>query len=237
MRRLGFSYKSMPKIPVLLDDVSFVAQRAFYFRRLTELRESGAFIYFHDETWLNAGQEKRSIWIDEKGEGRLRKHDGKGKRIAISAMIGVQGFVEPFDVRTCDSDHAMNSDHFHKWIRDAAGRLRINHGAGSIIATIIDNATWHNVLCDDAKPPKRAWRKDQLQQWLDNHRIQWVPRLSKAELLQLAFENVPPKRYVSNAIARAFDVEVLRLPIKYCVLNPIELAWAQLKSTRAYGSD
>ncbi|CAF4473656.1 unnamed protein product [Didymodactylos carnosus] len=164
MRRLGFSYKSTSKLPVLLDDVSFVAQRAFYFRRLTELRESGVFICFHDETWLNAEEEKRSIWIDEKDEGRLRKHDGKGKRIAISAMLGVQRFVEPFNVWTCDSDHAMNSDHFHKWIGDAAGRLRINYGAGSTIAIIIDNATWHNVVCDDAKPPWRAWRKDQLQQ-------------------------------------------------------------------------
>ena len=48
--------------------------------------------------------------------------------------------------------------------------------------------------------------------------------------MELAFANVPPKRYVTNTIARAFDVEVLRLPIKHCVLNPIELAWAQLKS-------
>jgi hypothetical protein len=230
MRRLGFSYKSTSKIPVVLDDVSFVAQRASYFRRLNELRESGAFIYYHDETWLNAGEEKRNIWIDEKGKGRLRKHDGKGKRIAISAMIGVEGFVEPFDVWLCDSDHAMNSDRFHKWIGDAAGRLRIKHGAGPTIVIIIDNATWHNVLCDDAKPPKRAWRKDQLQEWLDDRKIQWDAKSSKAELLQLAFANVPPKRYVTNAIARAFDVEIFRLPIKHCVLNPIELAWAQLKS-------
>jgi len=124
----------------------------------------------------------------------------------------------------------MNSDRFHKWIGDAAARLRINHGAGPTIVIIIDNATWHNVLGDDAKPPKRAWRKDQLQQWLDNHRIQWDPKSSKAELSQLAFANVPPKRYVTNAIARALDVEVLRLPIKHCVLNPIQLPWAQLKS-------
>ena len=71
MRRLGFSYKPTSKIPVLLDDVSFVAQRESYFRRLNELRKSDAFIYYHDETWLNAGEEKRSIWIDEKGRGRL----------------------------------------------------------------------------------------------------------------------------------------------------------------------
>jgi hypothetical protein len=26
-----------------------------------------------------------------------------------------------------------------------------------------------------------------------------------------------------------YDVEIVRLPIRHCVLNPIELAWAQLK--------
>ena len=81
-----------------------------------------------------------------------------------------------------------------------------------------------------AVTPKRTWRKGQLQEWLDDRKIQWDAKSSKAELLQLAFANVPPKRYVTNAIARAFDVEIFRLPIKHCVLNPTELAWAQLKS-------
>jgi hypothetical protein len=40
---------------------------------------------------------------------------------------------------------------------------------------------------------------------------------------------VPPKRYKTNAAAREYDVDIIRLPIKHCVLNPIELAWAQLK--------
>ncbi len=76
MHQFGFSYKSTTKSPVLLDGVSFVAQRASYFRRLDELRASGAHVYCHDETWLSAGEEKRSIWVDAQGQGRLRKQDG-----------------------------------------------------------------------------------------------------------------------------------------------------------------
>ncbi len=30
--------------------------------------------------------------------------------------------------------------------------------------------------------------------------------------------------------AKRFDVEILRLPVRHCVLNPIELAWAGLKN-------
>jgi transposase len=83
MHRLGFSYKRTNNVKVALDDNFFVAQRAFYFRKLDELRKAGALIMFHDETWVNIGEEKRSIWIDDRGQGRIRKTDGKGNKLRI----------------------------------------------------------------------------------------------------------------------------------------------------------
>jgi hypothetical protein len=231
MKRLGFCYKETNKVTIPLDSISFVAQRAAYFRRLDDLRANGVFIYYHDETWCNVGEEKRSIWLTDKGEGRLKKSDGKGKRLAISAMINENGFhKESVDIFTCDEDHSMNSIHFINWVEKAASHLRFLHGPTARIAIIIDNATWHNELIDEAKPPKRSWRKDQLQQWLDEHMLKYDANLKKAELLEIAFSHVPPKRYKTNAAANLFNVELVRLPIKHCVLNPIELAWAQLKA-------
>jgi hypothetical protein len=108
MKRMGFSYKKTSKVVLPLDCPSFVAQRAAYFRRMDDLRNDGAFIYYHDETWCNVGEEQRSIWLDEAGKGRLRKSDGKGKRLAISAMINEEGFhKESVDLFTCDVDHNM----------------------------------------------------------------------------------------------------------------------------------
>ena len=110
MKRLGFSYKQTSKVPIPLDSVSFVAQRAAYFRRLDELREAKAHVYYHDETWCNVGEEKRSVWLDEAGKGRIRKQDGKGKRLAISAMIKETGFhKDTIDIFTADFDHSMVS--------------------------------------------------------------------------------------------------------------------------------
>lgn len=83
MHRLGFSYKTTSKVKVALDNNSFIAQRAFYFRQLDELRKAGALIMFHDETWVNIGEEKRSIWIDEYGKGRIRKTNGKSDELDI----------------------------------------------------------------------------------------------------------------------------------------------------------
>jgi len=87
MHRLGFSYQKTSKVKLALDDNTFVAQRASYFRKLTDLRQSGALIMYHDETWVNVGEEKRSIWIDDTGRGRIRKGDGKGMAIGASVNI------------------------------------------------------------------------------------------------------------------------------------------------------
>ncbi|CAF4716843.1 unnamed protein product, partial [Rotaria sp. Silwood2] len=61
IHRLGFTYQMTSKVKVLLDDNSFVAQRACYFRKINELRKADALILFHDETWVNINEEKRSI--------------------------------------------------------------------------------------------------------------------------------------------------------------------------------
>ena len=113
---------------------------------------------------------------------------------------------------------------------------------------IIDNATWHNQLTEDTMPSKRAWRKDLIVQWLINHNIRVPTKATKAELLVLAFDNLSPKRYVIDERAKNHNVNILRLvyflqnyfsfeypyfqrlPIKHCMLNPIELGWARLKN-------
>ena len=109
-----------------------------------------ALILFHDETWLNVNEQKRSIWIDDTGKGRLRKADGKGigltllldkismhsyifnvgSRLGISAMIDKNGFYLPsVDIFDCSKDHSMNSSYFSEWIEKTAFRLREDNGS------------------------------------------------------------------------------------------------------------
>jgi len=80
MHRLGFTYKSTTKGKLPFDSNSMVAQRAYFFRKMDHLRQENAHVYYHDETWCNMGEEKKSIWFNDSGEGRLRKTAGKGKR-------------------------------------------------------------------------------------------------------------------------------------------------------------
>ncbi|CAF4145912.1 unnamed protein product [Rotaria sp. Silwood2] len=238
------------KVKVLLDDNSFVAQRACYFRKINELRKADALILFHDETWVNINEEKRSIWVDDSGKGRLRKTDGKGitliilpekifmyayifnigTRLGISAMIDKNGFHLPsVDIFDCSKDHSMTSSYFSEWIKKAAFRLREDNGPSQRIAIAIDNATWHSELTESTKPAKRSMRKNQIIEWLQNHDIEFDPTLKKSELLEIASENKPRKKHKIDEVAQEFDVQIVRLPVRHCSLNPMELAWAALK--------
>jgi hypothetical protein len=98
-----------------------------------------------------------------------------GTRIAISALISENAFHLPtVDIFKCEQDHNMDGKHFVEWIATTSSLLRQEHGnirfpasaksndctkivgSSTKIAIIIDNATWHNQLTEDTKPPKRS---------------------------------------------------------------------------------
>ena len=54
-----------------------------------------------------------------------------------------------------------------------------NEGPNRRIAIVIDNATWHSELTESTKPAKRSMRKDQIIEWLENHRIDFDSTLKK----------------------------------------------------------
>ena len=66
-------------------------------------------------------------------------------------------------------------------------------GPAAKICIIIDNATWHSRLTEETKPPKRAWNKATIIEWLSIRQIKCPELATKAELLEIAFQNVPEK--------------------------------------------
>ncbi|CAF4509343.1 unnamed protein product [Didymodactylos carnosus] len=54
--------------------------------------------------------------------------------------------------------------------------------------------------------------------------------MTKAELLEIAYKNLPLKEFMPDKAASKFGVQVVRIPVKHCVLNPIELVWSGLKN-------
>lgn len=63
---------------------------------------------------------------------------------------------------------------------------------------MIDNAPWHSQVTDDSKTPTRSFKKAEIQNWLDQRKIEYDSVWTKAELLELAAKFAPPRRYKVN---------------------------------------
>jgi hypothetical protein len=131
-----------------LDSEAFVAARAKYFQALEEFRESNVHLYYHDETWMNLREVKRSIWTLD-GKGKIKQGEGRGKlrghpklvlslasiclvtgsRLAVSALISVNGYHIPsVDIWACTKEHNMDSKHFLSWLDSTCATLRKDSG-------------------------------------------------------------------------------------------------------------
>jgi len=122
----------------------------------------------------------------------------------------------------------MDGSHFVSLISRTSSLLRQEHGntqflqqatlqqfykilgTSANISIIINNAIWHNHLTEETKPPKRAWNKQTIMDWLDSHHLDYSTRDTKAELLDIAFQNAPDKKYVVDEAARIYGVQILR---------------------------
>ena len=151
-----------------------------------------------------------------------------GKRLAISALLSNSGFHLPsLDIFECDENHSMGSNHFVAWIDRTSHTIRkelgkTNHilylphsmhpflGKDATVALILDNARWHNRLTEETMPPKRSWKKQPIINWLDKHDLPFSDNMTKAKLLEVALDNLTPKRYVVDEVAEKHNVQILR---------------------------
>ena len=77
--------------------------------------------------------------------------------------------------------------------------------------------------------PTMSSTKQQMKDWLTSKAIEFPDYALKRELLQLIVANCPTLKYAVDEMAKASGHEVVRLPPYHCELNPIELAWSQVK--------
>ena len=75
---------------------------------------------------------------------------------------------------------------------------------------MIDNVPWHNRLTEDTMPAKRSCRKEMIIDWVKRHIVSVPVKTTKAELLGLAFDNLPENRYVVDEAAAKYNIKILR---------------------------
>ncbi|KAH6937968.1 hypothetical protein HPB50_005640 [Hyalomma asiaticum] len=102
---LGFLFRKRKRNSALLERDDIVAWRRKYLRTIREMRRQQRTIYYLDETWVNAGHTKETVWTDTKVMSRqdafrqglstgLRAPSGKGGRLIVLHAGSAEGFVD-----------------------------------------------------------------------------------------------------------------------------------------------
>lgn len=65
-----------------------------------------------------------------------------------------------------------------------------------------------------------------MQEWLTS---KGPPNALKSEIYDIIKRMKPQPSYAVDEMATAAGHEVVRLPVAHCILNPIEMAWEQVK--------
>lgn len=240
LHRVGFTYKKLNKRCAIMQTPRLITWRTEYIRKIRQFRSENRNIVYLDETWYDTHDVITRGWVDDSKKCRLDTPVARGKRIIILAAGNERGFIpgtfvlSTKNIRDSSADYHddMNHQVFEDWLKNyLLPQLEPN----SVI--VMDNAPYHSR--QDRKIPNMGTKKADMVTFMEEENIP-VPdeRSTKKELLNIILNSDidKEKSYTVDKLARENGHEVLRLPPYYCILNPIELVWSQLKHSVRKGN-
>ncbi|XP_034187268.1 uncharacterized protein LOC117607556 [Osmia lignaria lignaria] len=228
LQRMGFEWKKTNSIKkVLIEKPNFIAWRAKYLKAIEYYRKQNRPIIYIDETWVDNTLYFHKCW-DGKEIG-IMKNTNSSNRLVIIHAGGKDGFIKGgeliFESQTTPSDiHGqMNAANFEIWITE---KLLPNIPPNSVV--VMDNAPYHSARLN--KPPSNYSKKEDILRWLVENNIPYAQNMRKYQLLELVDRHKKLKKtFKVDEILKVHGHNALRLPPSMSDLNPIELAWSQVK--------
>jgi transposase len=119
-----------------------------------------------------------------------------------SSMVEEQDSSSKAKKKSVDYHSEMNAETFEEWLQDKL--------LPALTIIVLDNASYHSRL--EEKKPTCAWRKAQLQTWLQNNNIPFSETDKKDTLLKLCRQNDKSPVYVVDRVIHEAGHKPLRLP-------------------------
>lgn len=231
LSQMGFKYRAIAKKQVVMESQRLRQWRFNYINSIREYRSANRPIIYLDETWFDTHDTPNKGWTDMSEYCQSKAPSNKGKRITIIHAGSEKGFVpnclllsaKHIKDSSLDYHQDTNAELFEGWFKN---RLLPNIPQNSVI--VMDNASYHSRQLK--KTPCSNSTKATIQDFMLENDIYFDFSYNKKELLQILKAMDIKKAYVCDTMAAESGHTVLRLPPYYCVLNPIEQMWHQLKS-------
>jgi len=243
LQRWGFEFGKGIRSAQLKESERIVVMRRQYLRLKRSNRDANdkgrtdrPEVYL-DESYINKNHSNDNTWYFEEDGIVIGKPTGKGDRLIIVDAITKDGWVPNARLvfkaskKTGDYHSNMNWDNFSEWFQE---KLLKNIPENSLI--IMDNATYHNVLAEEAFP-KKSHSAKRLREWLAHNEIPWTKDMLKPELFELCSRFATKPDFLIDNIARKQGHSILRTPPYHPELQPIETCWAITKNYVAKHND
>jgi len=238
LKSMDFVYSKHRRNSALIEKDEIVLWRRRYLENIRKYREEGRHLYYLDETWINAGNCTSKTWVDKTIKSPRNSFlqdiatgsqnpSGKGKRLIVLHIGSEDGFVPGgllcFESKkTTDYHEEMNGDTFYDWMTDVIPRLKEN------CVIIMDNAPYHSVKKE--KIPNKTTKKADIIKWLQEKGEVIDRPMVIPQLLDIVKRLRPQySKYLIDDLAEKHNRTILRIPPYHYELNPIELAWANVK--------
>lgn len=231
IRKIGFRYRTVNKRMAIMESARIVGWRHDYLHKIEQYRNEGRSVYYLDETWYDTHDTAKKGWTDGTKKCELKGvPPNKGSRIIILHCGSSDGWVDNAlklcgkKIEDCNIDYHKNMDSgiFEQWFEHT---LIPNLKPFSVI--VMDNASYHSR--QRYKIPNSTSSKAEIQDFLIKQDLYFEETYNKIELLEVLNTKQFKKQYVIENIAKKYGHDVLRLPPYFCIFNPIELIWGQLK--------
>lgn len=235
LKQIGFKYQQINKRAKILKSPRLQIWRIEYIDKIRQFRREGRPIYYLDETWYDTHDVLRKGWTDNTDKSCMNTPVSRGKRIIILHAGNENGWVPNClllsckNIANCSADYHADMNHvlFEKWFQE---QLLPNISPNSVI--ILDNASYHSRQIN--KKPNKSSKKGDMIEFMEKNSIEVphekVTKKSLLEVIDSRVKDIPNVgKYMVDHLAEQNGHVVLRLPPYYCVLNPIELIWSQLK--------
>jgi transposase len=228
---MGFKYHTIDKRQVVMESQRLREWRHKYLTGIRQYRAENRPIIYLDETWFDTHDTAKKGWDDCSKKCQTKAPSNKGKRITIIHAGSENGFVpnclllSAKNIADSSLDYHQDTDAqlFEDWFEH---RLLQNIPKNSVI--VMDNASYHSRQVKLL--PSSSSTKAEIQNFMIDNNIYFNETYKKRDLLEVLQAFKISKEYVCDKLATEKGHVVLRLPPYYCVFNPIELIWHQVKA-------
>ncbi|XP_045760911.1 uncharacterized protein LOC123864478 isoform X2 [Maniola jurtina] len=210
---MGFRWKrTEDKNRILIEKSNIRLKRIEYLFQLQQYCEQGRNIVYSDELYLERAVEQKAA---SKSQRVVAIHAGSEAGFIPNALLVAESH---------DDYSNISDDVYFDWLQN---KLIPNLPPRSVV--VVDTASPHDKEYDPA-PSSNAKRSD-MTAWLDQKGIHYTPDMYKPQLYQLINENKDRFKILAlDKMLTDSGHDVLRIPAHHPDLNPIEMAWAAIKT-------